>query len=69
MAKFPAQCSREFLAKNREVQWPIRDTLGQIRAKERATFNAHDPLQAGASAVFRTIAAVDQLTYREDGHW
>jgi hypothetical protein len=33
-------------------------------ARERLT--AHDPLEAGAVAIFPAIAAIDQWTYRED---
>ena len=41
-------------------------TVGEwiLWARERLT--AHDPLNAGAAALFRTIASIDQWTYREN---
>ena len=35
-----------------------------VWARERLT--AHDPLEAGAAAVFQAIAAIDQWTYRDN---
>jgi hypothetical protein len=41
-------------------------TLDDWIAWARDRLAAHDPLQAGAAAVFEAVAVIDQWTYRED---
>lgn len=42
-------------------------TVGEWIAWAREHLTAHDPIEAGAAGVFRTIAAIDQWTYRDNG--
>lgn len=41
-------------------------TIDEWIAWARERLAAHDPLEAGATAVFQAIAAIDQWTYRDD---
>lgn len=66
-----AQTAREFLnalvAQAGDIAIMVGDrTLGDWIAWAQDRLAAHDPLQAGTEAVFRTVAAVDRWTYRED---
>jgi hypothetical protein len=40
-------------------------TISEWIAWARESLRAHDPLEAGATAVFQSIACIDQWTYRD----
>ena len=66
-----AETAREFLdalaAQAGDGTANIGDrTLGDWIAWARDRLAKYDPLQAGAAAVFETVAAIDQWTYREN---
>ncbi len=68
-----AQVAREFLGalqvRADDIEPAIDGrTIEEWMAWAHDRLNAHDPLQAGASAVFRTIACVNQWTYRDGWH-
>jgi hypothetical protein len=67
------QIAREFLGALKVHPDDIEPAIDGRTVEEWMTWardrlNAHDPLQTGASAVFRTIASVDQWTYRDGWH-
>ncbi|MBR1214633.1 hypothetical protein [Bradyrhizobium sp. JYMT SZCCT0180] len=50
-----------------EATGPVGDrTMDEWIAWTRERLVEHDPLEAGAGAIFQAIAAIDQWTYRED---